>query len=284
MSLIKKLENEIAMEKRILNKCDVIDRPEYSVICKMVRGKPRFLIKKKKERKQKYVRLSDYEVLEKLLKDSLDYETAKVLRSNITALQKALDAVRDYDADSILEKMKPAYRKLRDALEKTEHMIVQEKSEIADDAWISKEKGKDSIPQSENPKDRSGLKFRTSFRLMVRSKNELLIAEALYAAGLKFRYEKRLELVSEHAGRYNSDTLYPDFTVLLPDGEVIYWEHMGMWDNDEYKEDNIRKMTLYFQNGIYPPKNLILTFDGKEMPFDNGATWRLIEGMILSRC
>ena len=32
-------------------------------------------------------------------------------------------------------------------------------------------------------------------------------------------------------------------------------------------------------------KELTLQIDnGKEMPFDNSATWRIIEGLILSRC
>ena len=120
------------------------------------------------------------------------------------------------------------------------------------------------FPQSENTKDRKGLKHRTSFDLMVRSKNEMLIAEGVYASGLEFRYEKRLELVTENCDGYNTNPLYPDFTIRLKDGSLMYWEHLGMMDKPEYQKDNYERMKMYLANGIYPPKNLILTFDGEE--------------------
>jgi hypothetical protein len=37
----------------------------------------------------------------------------------------------------------------------------------------------------------------------------------------------------------------------------------------------------YFENGIYPPKNLIITVDGDTMPFDSSAVWRIIDGILL---
>ena len=56
-----------------------------------------------------------------------------------------------------------------------------------------------------------------------------------------------------------------------------------MMDRPDYQRNNFEKMKKYLSNGIYPPKNLILTFDGDDMPFDNSATWRVIEGLLLSR-
>lgn len=281
MSLTKILETEISIEKHILEKCSDAKRPENTIICKMVRGKPRFLIGKKNDRRQKYIRLSDYEILDNLLKDSIDFETAKALRNNIDTMQKMLKRIQDYDTDSILNKMKPAYRKLRDVLYENDFRKVQKVGVIPSDAWISKAVGKSSVLQSENTKDRKGLKHRTSFDLMVRSKNEMLIAEGVYASGLEFRYEKRLELVTENCDGYNTDPLYPDFTIKLKDGSLVYWEHLGMMDKPEYQKDNYERLKMYLANGIYPPKNLILTFDGENMPFDNSAIWRIIEGLLI---
>ena len=41
----------------------------------------------------------------------------------------------------------------------------------------------------------------------------------------------------------------------------LYWEHMGMMDNGEYAEKAVRKISAYYQNGIYPGEALILTFE-----------------------
>ena len=56
--------------------------------------------------------------------------------------------------------------------------------------------------------------------------------------------------------------IYPDFTIILADGTVIYWEHKGMLDNQEYVESDNERMQLYYINGIYQPHNLIVTGDG----------------------
>ena len=51
----------------------------------------------------------------------------------------------------------------------------------------------------------------------------------------------------------------------LPDGSIVYWEHFGMMDKKDYQEKNYRKLQNYLANGIYPPHNLIVTFDGENM-------------------
>ena len=87
----------------------------------------------------------------------------------------------------------------------------------------------------------------------------MLIAEALYAVGLVFWYERRLEIVVCDDGKYYTEIIFPDFTIMLPDGTLIYWEHFGMMENPKYQEDNYRRLQKYLSNGIYPPKNLIMT-------------------------
>ena len=53
----------------------------------------------------------------------------------------------------------------------------------------------------------------------VRSKSELLIADALFYHGIRYEYEKELIL----SGR----TIYPDFTIRHPQtGKIFYWEHL----------------------------------------------------------
>ena len=88
-----------------------------------------------------------------------------------------------------------------------------------------------------------GLIHRTSKGLAVRSKSELLIAEALLSADVAFEYEKPLTL--------GGMTRYPDFTIEDEiSGRTVYWEHLGMLDRQDYRASWERKLTWYRANGI----------------------------------
>ena len=45
--------------------------------------------------------------------------------------------------------------------------------------------------------------------------------------------------------------------------KVIYHEHLGLLDNEEYLHANLVKLDEYRRNGIYPGKNLIITYEGE---------------------
>jgi hypothetical protein len=93
-----------------------------------------------------------------------------------------------------------------------------------------------------------GLIHRTSRGLAVRSKSELLIAEALTNAGIAFEYEKALTL----AGK----TRYPDFTIEDDiSGKTIYWEHLGLLEREDYRQSWEKKLQWYNKNGVLTSKD-----------------------------
>lgn len=86
---------------------------------------------------------------------------------------------------------------------------------------------------------------RTSKGLAVRSKSELILAEAFLSAGVGFEYEKSLTL--------GGKTRYPDFTIEDEiSGRTIYWEHLGMLLREDYRKSWERKLAWYRENGILP--------------------------------
>ena len=90
-----------------------------------------------------------------------------------------------------------------------------------------------------------GLIHRTSNGIAVRSKSELLIAEALLSAGVSFEYEKPLSL--------GGITRYPDFTIEDDvSGRTLYWEHLGMLDRPDYRTSWERKREWYTQHAVRP--------------------------------
>ena len=87
----------------------------------------------------------------------------------------------------------------------------------------------------------------------VRSKSELLIADALFYHGIRYEYEKALIL----SGR----TIYPDFTIYCSDGRINYWEHLGLLEDESYRQHWNYKKNLYTSNDIIENYNLIVSKD-----------------------
>lgn len=130
-----------------------------------------------------------------------------------------------------------------------------------------------------NPNFPEELTHKTLQGHYVRSKSEEYIANELFLGGIPFRYEAELILTtepytsSEHfyhsPANHNKNTkaYYPDFTILNPrTGQVFYWEHFGMMDNQKYRDKTIQKLQMYFNNHILPGINLITTYETKENP------------------
>lgn len=97
--------------------------------------------------------------------------------------------------------------------------------------------------------------------LFVRSKSEAMIERFLYEHGIPFRYECALEI--------NDVTLYPDFTIMHPETEKIYyWEHFGWMDDMNYVQRMCSKMILYAKKDFVPSIQLIATYETKEHPLN----------------
>lgn len=88
----------------------------------------------------------------------------------------------------------------------------------------------------------------------VRSKSELKIMDDCLAAGLRPRYEQRLESVSGD-GTFK----LPDFTFVTDAGDAVVWEHLGMLDLSLYANDWERKRQWYAANGLTEGQTLFTT-------------------------
>lgn len=110
---------------------------------------------------------------------------------------------------------------------------------------------------------------------MYRSKSESQIAYLLYTKLIPFRYEWDKLICGK--------TYHIDFTIRHPKtGEFIYWEHCGMMDNEGYAANIGTKLRDFETAGIFPGKNLILTFESKQFPFTVGMAEEIIQKEILN--
>ena len=116
-----------------------------------------------------------------------------------------------------------------------------------------------------NNKYPENLRFETDNGELVRSKSELIIANALAREKehLLYKYERLIKVMINGV----EQIFHPDFTVLnIHTGKISYWEHAGKMDDPLYANDFVKKMTTYQANGIIPGKNLLITYETRENP------------------
>lgn len=250
--------------KRLIKLNNIIKTsPEGGLVLrKNVNGHRRYYVVLKGVYKQVYANRKMLLTVYRLKQRKKAEKMIKLLENNIAVREYVLENYVDCSDDAVEEMLPKAYR--RD-------------DELNAKVNVQKGRGR-QIPQSENPYRREELKHITSFNLKVRSKGELIMAEELYAAGFEFYYEKRLELYDEDG---NIKVVYPDFTIVLPGGFVVYWEHKGMLNDRNYMMHDMEKTQLYYINGIFEPHNLIVTTDGPDNMTDMEAIHRIINGMLL---
>lgn len=92
----------------------------------------------------------------------------------------------------------------------------------------------------------------------VRSKSEVIICDLLHAAGIPYKYEALLEYE-------NGKFINPDFTICLPNGKKLFWEHVGMLGTEDYDRSWSKKMDIY-EN--YFPNQLIKTYESGALSKD----------------
>jgi hypothetical protein len=104
----------------------------------------------------------------------------------------------------------------------------------------------------------------------VRSKSEILIADALYRHNIPYRYEYPL---------YVDGVLVaaPDFNCLnVRLRKEHYWEHLGMMGDKDYVNHNVKKLERYSLARDFDESGLILTFETESQPINT----RVIEEKI----
>ena len=83
----------------------------------------------------------------------------------------------------------------------------------------------------------------------------------------------------DQEGRWKS--IYPDFTIWLDDGRVIYLEHVGMLQKENYHQKFSRRMAIYHKNNLLIGRDVFITMDGPGGDIDIAAVDKVIRGLDL---
>ena len=182
---------------------------------------------------------SDREIIRELMEKKAIVHGRPILKGNITALRQCLSRIRPYDPASF------RYGK-----------YLGSEYYLEGDVCLSEWEERKS---SQNFYYEEGLIHGTRSGVRVRSKSEVMIADALYDNGIKFKTEPALEV--------GEKIVYPDFEIVHPKAhKLIWWEHFGMMDDPEYAYNAMKKLTEYERSGIVFGENLIVTYETAMVP------------------
>ena len=193
------------------------------------------------------------DLINKLLRKKYLKSAIRRIDNNIRILEKALSNYEEINEEAVLGTY----------LLKHPEMEGKLKHGRADvDAWA------EGYRKTVNFRE-EGLKSTSSSGSKMRSKGELIIASRLDFYKIPYRYEAPIE--------HPDVKRIPDFTIKRPrDQKIIYWEQLGMMDNEGYRRENNRKLQEYEDIDVTPWNNLIMTYDQE----DGGIDVRIIDGLI----
>lgn len=109
--------------------------------------------------------------------------------------------------------------------------------------------------------------------LCTRSKSEAMIATRLEERGVPFRYEQEVPV--------GTGRMFPDFAILnRKRRRIVYLEHLGMIDNEDYMFRSLKKLEEYGAGGIVLGENLFITYESKNRPLSIAAIDAKLEEML----
>lgn len=250
-------------ERRLKSVNMALDRcPEGRLLYTKINGKPGYFnVSAKDGKRVTKVITKNKEMLEALIRKELLSNEQLVIENEQNFLKGCMSGIPENNASKVLRDMLGKYPEMT-----TETLLGIFQSRLQDTEWDTV-----SFEQSVRyPEKKTQI---TSRGLQVRSKSEVIIAEALYEAGVPFHYEELL---------YIGDTAYaPDFTIRRADGKIFYWEHQGLMSDMLYYDRFLNKMRVYSTAGIVPWDNLILTYDSLDGHIDIREVRMQIERKLL---
>lgn len=214
----------------------------------------------KSDKKGNYIPRKDVGLVKKLAQKDYDNRLLNVLKDQQKAIEKFL---KDYDPDATQN----VYTKLT---EPRKQLVTPDF--LTDDEFIK-------LWQDE-PYDRLGFsktdaEFYTAKGERVRSKSEILIADALYRNNIPYRYEYPV---------YSHGVLIaaPDFNCLnVRLRKEYYWEHLGMMGKAEYADRNMKKIEKYMLADDFDETRLLLTMETENKPLNTKVIEEKIRKFLL---
>lgn len=252
-------------ELRLLQKSKELSlekAPDGKISIKYCNGRAPFYYRENPgERCGEYIHKSAIGRIKKLVQKAYDEKVLKLISKEITNLEKFLKK-----SDGQIAQIRECYSNYPDEVKELVEPIDMSDEDYAK-MW-------QSVIYTPKPISEEMSYQKTERGEIVRSKSELNIANALYRAGIPYRYECPLRLQS-------GKVIHPDFMVLnVRKRKVFYWEHRGMMDDREYVRHSVLRIKEYGRNDIYVGNNLIIIEESSTVPLGTDEIKGIIKWLL----
>ena len=218
-------------------------------------GKVQFYLKNASDKKRKYLRKDEAGMIQKLCQKEYDQKVLAVAAKELHILENCRHQYPITLCEEVFENIHKQ-RQLR-----IDPIIVPEERFVAE--WKSQ-------TYINKPFHEDYPEYYTDREERVRSKTEVLIANALNKYNIPYKYECPLSLDGNLI-------IHPDFTVLnVRHRKEYYLEHFGMMDDEEYMQKALKRIELYEKNNIFPGERLIVTHETSKYPINLKLLDRII--------
>lgn len=206
-----------------------------------------------------YIKAEDMEMARNNVQLEYDMKVLKAAEKEYKIIEGVLRLYNDEVIEDIYESMPKGKKQL----------VAPVK--ITDEEYISLWKGEEYEPL---PFREGAPVFYSARGIRMRSKSEVIIADLLDRLQIEYKYEKPLHL--KRLG-----IVHPDFTLLdTRNRKEIYWEHLGMLDDQIYRNNAIKKIREYENSGYFIGDRLIVTEESMNCPLDIKNAERKIRFML----
>lgn len=204
----------------------------------------------------KYIHSKDKSLTISLAQKDYDHKLLAALKKQLKVLDDFFTGYNPSGLQQVYENLTDIRKQLVTPLFISDEAFVEQ--------WLN-------TPYSHLGFSKDDPEFYTAKGERVRSKSEILIADALLRHNIPYRYEFPL---------YSHGVLIaaPDFNCLnVRLRKDYYWEHLGMMGMEKYADRNTKKINKYFLADDFDENRLILTMETDNIPLNT----RVIEQKIL---
>lgn len=161
--------------------------------------------------------------------------------ANCRILTKAIEEARRVSDKEPKHLHRKTYKRIQELFPAEYYAYTKEQREWMSRGFVS------------NGYNADELKYMTASGIKVRSKSERTIADILAESRIPFRYEA--EFIAD------GESMFPDFTIMRNDGNIVIWEHFGLMDDPDYFKRTCMKVEKYRRAGFVQHSNLICTYE-----------------------
>ena len=207
------------------------------------------------ESKDRYLTQKDSDLIQQLIQKDYLNKVLKDAKTERKAIQKMLNLYPETVVEDAYDNLPEGRKRYATPINICDETFAQK--------WMN-------TPYKRKPFKKNSTVFTTIKGERVRSKSEALIADRLFARGIPYRYECPLKV--------GKRVIHPDFTILrMSDRKILYHEHCGKMDDEDYKEDMVERANDYSEAGIILGDRLFYTFESEKTPLDMRTFDRIID-------